>query len=211
MQCANGCSPGSDPVVAVADRLAPDYPIRTGRLLLRPWRTDELDRFHQLRGDPGVVRYLYEEPLTRQQAADKLAGRHTTINGEDEWMNLAVEVAATGAVAGEVGLCWRSDVHRLAEIGYAFIPDHHGHGYATEAAAGVVDLAFTGLGAHRVEGRLDARNSASAALLLRLGMRHEGHLVENEWVKGEWTDEAIYAVLESEWVEGPWGRGRPPG
>jgi RimJ/RimL family protein N-acetyltransferase len=30
-------------------------------------------------------------------------------------------------------------------------------------------------------------------------MRREGHLVENEYVKGEWTDEAIFAVLEDEW------------
>jgi RimJ/RimL family protein N-acetyltransferase len=31
-------------------------------------------------------------------------------------------------------------------------------------------------------------------------MRREAHLVENEWVKGEWTDEVIYAVLADEWV-----------
>ena len=31
-------------------------------------------------------------------------------------------------------------------------------------------------------------------------MRREAHLVENEWVKGEWTDEVIYAVLAAEWA-----------
>ena len=30
-------------------------------------------------------------------------------------------------------------------------------------------------------------------------MRHEAHFVQNEWVKGEWTDEAVYAVLAHEW------------
>jgi RimJ/RimL family protein N-acetyltransferase len=78
-------------------------------------------------------------------------------------------------------------------------------GYATEASAVMVELAFSTLGAHRVSGRLDARNDASARVLERLGMRREGHLVENEYVKGEWTDEALYAVLEVEWraVRGP--------
>jgi RimJ/RimL family protein N-acetyltransferase len=33
----------------------------------------------------------------------------------------------------------------------------------------------------------------------RLGMRREAHLVENEYVKGEWTDELIYAMLDREW------------
>jgi RimJ/RimL family protein N-acetyltransferase len=34
----------------------------------------------------------------------------------------------------------------------------------------------------------------------RLGMRREAHLVENEWVKGEWTDELVFAMLDREWV-----------
>jgi len=30
-------------------------------------------------------------------------------------------------------------------------------------------------------------------------MRREAHLRENELVKGEWTDELVYAMLASEW------------
>ena len=30
-------------------------------------------------------------------------------------------------------------------------------------------------------------------------MRREALLRENEWIKGEWTDEAVYALLRSEW------------
>ncbi|MCP2254937.1 hypothetical protein LY13_003709 [Prauserella aidingensis] len=44
-------------------------------------------------------------------------------------------------------------------------------------------------------GRLDGRNAASARVLEKLGMRREAHLRENEYVKGEWTDEVVYAVL----------------
>jgi RimJ/RimL family protein N-acetyltransferase len=32
-------------------------------------------------------------------------------------------------------------------------------------------------------------------------MRREGVLVENEWVKGEWQSEVVYALLEDEWRE----------
>ena len=49
-------------------------------------------------------------------------------------------------------------------------------------------------------GRLDARNSASARVLERLGMRREALFRENELVKGEWTDELVYALLEDEWL-----------
>lgn len=187
--------------------LRPSYPIRTERLALRPWRPDELDRYHALRSDPAVVRYLYEEPLTRAAAADRLAAVRSELVEEGSWANVAVERAADGVVVGDVGLCWRSDVHRQAEIGYLFDPAHHHQGYATEAAVAVVELAFAGLGAHRVCGRLDARNDASARVLERLGMRREAHLRENEYVKGEWCDELVYAVLASEWPAAGTGRG----
>jgi len=192
---STGPSPG--PVVT---GLTPDYRIPTERLLLRPWRPDDLDTYHRLRGDPEVARFLYDRPLDRDGARAKLASLRTTISEPGQWVNLAVEVADTGAVAGDVGLGWVSDVHRLADVGYTFLPGLRGNGYATEAATAMVDLAFTQLGCHRVAGHLDARNTASAALLERLGMRHEAHLVENEWVKGEWTDESIYAVLATEWA-----------
>jgi RimJ/RimL family protein N-acetyltransferase len=42
-------------------------------------------------------------------------------------------------------------------------------------------------------------------VLQRLGMRREAHFVQNEIVKGEWTDEIVYAILSSEW----WARGKP--
>jgi RimJ/RimL family protein N-acetyltransferase len=159
-----------------------------------------------------VARFLYEQPLTRQEAMAKLGGLRTEITGPGQWINVAVEVVGnpvggtgtsggptTGTVVGDVGLCWTSEAHRQAEIGYAFLPDHHGRGYATEAAAAMVELAFSGLGVHRVSGRIDARNQASGAVLRRLGMRLEAQLVENELVKGEWTGEAVYAVLDREW------------
>jgi RimJ/RimL family protein N-acetyltransferase len=38
-------------------------------------------------------------------------------------------------------------------------------------------------------------------VLERLGMRREAHLRENEFIKGEWCDELVYAMLASEWRE----------
>ena len=168
--------------------------------MLRPWRLAELDTFHRLRGDPEVVRYLYDEPLTRDLADAKLRSLKSSIAAPGDWINVAVEVAASGEVAGDVGIGWTSEVHQLVELGYTFFAAHRGQGYATEASAAMIDLAFTGLGAHRVCAHLDARNTASAGVLERLGFRREADFVENEWVKGEWTDEAVYGILASEWA-----------
>ncbi len=47
------------------------------------------------------------------------------------------------------------------------------------------------------------RNTASARVMERVGMRREAHLVQSEFVKNEWTDELIYAILRSEWAAQP--------
>jgi RimJ/RimL family protein N-acetyltransferase len=60
-------------------------------------------------------------------------------------------------------------------------------------------LGFEDLGLRRIVGRIDARNAASARVLDRLGMRREAHFAQNEIIKGEWTDEVVYAMLQDEW------------
>ena len=175
-----------------------DLPIRTRRLRLRALSLDDIDSYLLMVGNPDVMRYLYEEVMDREAALADLTKRLGSGPPEEgDWRNLAVE--KDGEFLGQVGISLRSIQHRQCEVGYAFRAEAGGHGYATEAAAAMVDYAFTELGAHRVAGRLDARNTASARLLERLGMRREGHLRENEFVKGEWTDELIYATTRDEW------------
>jgi RimJ/RimL family protein N-acetyltransferase len=90
--------------------------------------------------------------------------------------------------------------HRGGELGFIFHPDHSGRGYAIEAAGVVLGVAFGEFGLHRVTGSCDARNLASARLMERLGMRREAHFHSNEYVKDEWCDELVYAILREEWV-----------
>ncbi|GAA4100184.1 GNAT family N-acetyltransferase [Nonomuraea soli] len=181
--------------------LKPEYPITTERLTLRPFTHDDLDAIHAYSSRPDVARYLYWEPRDRAAAQtylDKAVNR-TTINAEGDIIDLAVTRNDTGQTIGSVLLILTSHTHRQGEIGYILHPGHHGHGYATEAAREMLRLGFDDLHLHRIIGRLDARNTASARVLEKLGMRREAHLVENEHVKGEWCDEAIYAMLRREW------------
>ncbi len=175
-------------------------PLKSERLSIRPLTSDDFDRHFEIYSNPDVVRFLYEEPFDREGARHHLQRRCSVdLPTEGAWVNLGVELLDGGVLIGEVGLALVSAVHRHCEIGYVFDPAYAGMGYASEASTLMVELAFSALGAHRVSGRLDARNVASARVLERLGMRREGHFVENEFVKGEWTDEAVYAILETEW------------
>ena len=98
---------------------------------------------------------------------------------------------------GEVLLKWASD--RQGELGFAFGRDHHGRGYAAEAARAILGLAFDDLGFHRVTAVCVADNTASARLLQRLGFRQEACFVDGAFFKGAWVTQLVFALLEDEW------------
>lgn len=171
----------------------------TSRLVLRPFRPDDLDALHKIQSREDVTQYLYESPrsLDESRATLDTYMKTTALEAEGDALRLAVTV--DGEVIGHVMLSWLSAAHRGGEIGFVLHPDHHGRGYATEAAREMLRMGFDDLGLHRVIGRLDAANTASGRVLEKLGMRKEAHFRENEMVKGRWADEAVYAMLAEEW------------
>lgn len=183
----------------------PDYPIKTDRLLLRPFTEADLDALHEYHRLPEVARFLMWPPRSREETAKSLRYRieHPTLTKEGDVLVLAVEHQETGTLLGEVNLGWRSEEHSTGEFGFIFDPRHHGKGFAREAAEEMLRLGFEEFGLHRIIGRADGRNDASAGLMTRLGLRKEAHFVKNELVKGEWTDEVVFAMLAEEWTARP--------
>ncbi len=183
--------------------ISPRLPIETPRLRLRPLRSGDLAALHAIQAREDVCRWLYWGPRTREEVREALEHHIAGLRERPEdGVVLAVEPVATGELVGRVNLSLGPPEQRQGEIGFLMHPDHQGHGYATEAAAAMLALAFETYGLHRVVGRLEARNVASARVLEKLGMRREAHLIENEWIKDEWQSELVYAVLAREWRAG---------
>lgn len=182
--------------------LRPNYPIRTERLLLRPYQRHHLDYLADMASRPEVVRYLYEEVRDRKEVSAELElrSRLRSIDKEGDRLLLVAERAEDGVVVGDVNLHYRSARHRQGEVGWVFHPDHQKRGYATEAATEILRLGFDELDLHRISARCDARNTGSVGVMERLGMRREAHFVESEFFKGAWADELVYAILASEWA-----------
>ena len=183
--------------------LAPDYPVLGPRILLRPLDADrDSVAVHAYQSLPDVCRYIPYEPRTLDVVRHKLADTdvsRSTLEHAGHVLHLGIVVRESDEVIGDVILAWTSEEHRSGEVGYVLHPEHSGQGYVTEAVGLLLGLAFDGLGLHRVVARIDTRNDPSAAVLHRCGFRQEAHLRENEWFKGEWTDEIDFAILASEW------------
>lgn len=183
-----------------------DQPIVTERLTLRLMTPDDVDDVHAYQGREDVCQYLLHEARSRDEIVtwiDKYSGA-TTLAAEHDWIQPAIELEqpdGTRRVIGQMYLTIASLENLGAEIGWTLHPDFFGKGYASEASAAILDLAFGTLGLHRVRAELDPRNDASIALCKRLGMREEAHHVKDLMFRGEWADTGIYAILADEWAD----------
>ena len=175
-------------------------PVRTERLLLRTMTMADVDEIFTYQSREDVCRYLPFEPRDHAEVTAKVAQFSTALEltRDGDYWQLAIE--RDGHVIGDLYFSIKSAKDATGEIGWTLHPDQFGNGYMTEAASALLDIAFGELALHRVFAQLDPRNGASAALCRRLGMREEAHFVEDLWLKGEWGDTAVYAVLGREWA-----------
>ncbi len=179
----------------------PDWPMHTERLLLRPFEEGDLQALYTMQSDEEVVRYLYHDVRSLDEVRISLGRKmhSVAIQGEGDGVTAAVILGDTGELVADMSLWLVSEGHEQGELGFVVHPAHQRKGYATEASRRMLEFAFTTMRLHRVIGRLEARNVASARVMEKLGMRREAHFIENEWVKGEWQSEFVYALLAEEW------------
>jgi RimJ/RimL family protein N-acetyltransferase len=181
--------------------------LTTQRLVIRRFGPTDLAAFVAYRSDPAVARYQsWDAPYPPDRGARMIAG----LAGQDpdspgEWYQFAVALRGSDQLIGDCGVHTLADDPRQAEIGYTLASGAQGHGYATEAVRRLLAYLFGERHLHRVTAGCDDRNVRSAALLDRVGMRREGHLIRSNWAKGEWTNELIFAILHDEWAAGTMG------
>lgn len=146
--------------------------VRTERLVLRPFRPDDVDAVHRASQDPETQRYVpgVPVPYTLEAARDFVVG--TAMRERTDGTGLPVVIEAAGEFAGTGGLSFRPG--RLGpEIGYAVAPWARGRGYAAETARALADWGLAH-GAARVHLFVDVDNTASRTAARRAGFVQEG-------------------------------------
>lgn len=181
------------------------WPRPAGPLTLRPPTSEDIDQVLAWRNRPEVTRWLIRTEVEPD------AFRETWLGGVDDPKDHSAIALLDGVVVG-TGSLWVSDgmgqSHTGSEtwagseggMGYLIHPAHAGHGYATDIARALLDLAFTELGLHRVTAGCFADNTASWRVMEKVGMRREQHGVKDSWhAELGWVDGFTYAILAEEW------------
>ena len=151
------------------------YRLETERLRLREWLPEDREPLAAMNADRRV-REFFPHPLSRAES-DAFFDRIVAEWAESGQGLYAVERRGDGRLIGLTGLhraAFEASFTPCIEIGWRFVAEVWGQGYATEAARAVLHDAFDRLGLPRVYSFTAAVNLRSERVMRRLGMRNLG-------------------------------------
>lgn len=154
--------------------------IKTRRLLLRPWRDDDLPGFAEMNQDPRVMEF-FPALLDRQQS-DVLAMKIRQRIDEQGWGFWAVEIPGEVSFIGFTGLNKLSSDLPFApgvEIGWRLSRDFWGKGYASEAAHAALEMGCIQLKLHEIVAFTAEQNLRSRAVMHCIGLTYRGEKFEH--------------------------------
>lgn len=175
--------------------------LRTRRLILREFQADDWRATHAYQADPRYLRFYDRDGMSPADSQALISAFMTWQADRPRYKwQLAITLAATGELIGNVGVRREVPDQPVADLGYELAPRHWGHGYATEAAAAMRDWAFSHFGIVRLHAHCITDNTASYNVLEKLGMCREGLLRDHVYQKGRSWDVLLYGLLREEWA-----------
>jgi ribosomal-protein-alanine N-acetyltransferase len=173
-------------------------PLRTARLTLRDFVPDDFGAIHAYASDPEGTRFMFHGPRSVEDTRDYL-DRMLASQQEVPRMiwELAVVATASDRLVGACDLTCENE--READLGFILSKEVWGRGYATEAARAMVRVGFEELGVMRIVATCDVKNSASARVLDKSGLKRVTVLDRHRFALGKWWTSFLYEVRREEW------------
>lgn len=174
----------------------------TERLVLRPPHKDDAPELIELANNRNIADMLAHmpHPYGACDAQAFIEGSHRNMAGG---VTYAVTLAETGAFIGSAAL--HATVRGL-ELGYWIGEPYWGHGYATESAHALVDLAFRVGSVERLHVACRTDNAASRRVIHKCGFQYIGRDMVESRAVGRVAVER-YSLSGSIWAGlRSWGR-----
>jgi RimJ/RimL family protein N-acetyltransferase len=147
--------------------------LETTRLTLRPLELSDAPFIFELVNDPGWLRYIGDKNVRNLEDARRYLGEGPLAMYASRGHGLWLATLKDGAAIGLCGLIKRDSLDDV-DLGYAFLPQYRGQGYAREAATACLAYGFDALRLPRIVAITSQDNHASGRLLEQIGMRYEG-------------------------------------
>lgn len=173
--------------------------METGRLLLRPFRRNDLDDFYEYARNPNVGPNAGWAPHQSREESERIL--KTFIEGDEV---LAIVWKANSKVIGSIGLHddnIRRNTEDVKMLGYVLSEDYWGRGITTEAAKAVIAYAFEELGLAMVTVHHYDNNLRSGRVIDKCGFHYEGKLRRAvKLFNGNIHDLLCYSMTREEWL-----------
>lgn len=166
------------------------------RVVLRPFRPDDVEPIWRTRLDPLTWAQTTEAPYVPETLAEYRARYEE--RSKDSSAQFAVDVA--GGLIGRAALFNVDPLARSAEIGLSLLPEHRGHGYGRDVLRVLLGYAFRTRNLHRVHLETLASNEPALRAYRAVGFVEEGRRREHAWVEGAYDDMVLMGVLRAEWT-----------
>jgi RimJ/RimL family protein N-acetyltransferase len=162
--------------------------IETARLILRPWRSDDIAANTAMLSDPGTARFITPDGKT---VTTEIGGWRNAAVISGHWAlhgfgMFAVEEKLSRRYIGRVGP-WSPSGWPGFEVGWGIDREYRGKGYAVEAARASIDWVFATFEIDEIIHCIDFTNAPSQAVARRLGARRDGEVdlfgkINERWV-----------------------------
>ena len=145
----------------------------TGRLAIRHLDLSDAPFILKLVNEPSWLRYIGDKGVTTLQSAERyIADGPVTMYARLGFGLYLVELKETGQPIGICGLIKRDALDDV-DLGFSFLSNFQGKGYAFESASAVMSYGADALGLSRVVAVVSKDNARSGKLLEKLGFRVE--------------------------------------
>ena len=177
-----------------------DKQIETERLLLRPWRIEDVGDVVEGLNNLNVSKWLANVPFPYTEEDAKNFINKTT---DSDSYYFAIVLKEENKVIGGTLLGSINYVHGTAGGGIWLNENYHGNGYGREAFGARVKFAFEELGLRKLENGYFKGNEKSHKMQLSLGYKDEG-IRRQKYIcqaTGEIKDECITGLLKEDWIQ----------
>jgi ribosomal-protein-alanine N-acetyltransferase len=190
-------------------RTPPELELVGARVLLRPLRADDWERWRDVRQRSRDWLEAWE-PRPEPGAADPVSDREAFRSRCGAWDRQRHFDAAygfglflhDGQFAGEVSLgSVTRGPFQSAFVGYWIDEVLAGNGYVPEGVVLLLRYAFEVLNLHRLEAAIVPRNGPSRRVVEKLGLRDEGTSLRFLQIQGVYEDHIRYAITADEWLD----------